>query len=303
MPAFGENLRREREMRGVSLEEISSATKISLRFLEAIEREEFSKLPGGIFSRSFIRSYARYLGLDEERVVAEFQLAAQPQVDFDLHRMAAGKSDSRRSTARTPLIATLVAVVLLAASYVLFRFSPRTGETSAPPTVQVVSPKPPAPPPATVPTSSGDASAQPGGNPAPGEATPGEASGTPTAAGAKPNPASGLSAGVNPTGQPNAQTGNPPGAPPAADTDLVLQVAATDRAWVAVDADGKTVLQRELKPNEVETLSAHKSFDVTTGNAQAVILTLNGETLKPLGRQGEVKSVHLTREDLKNSAP
>ena len=61
MPAFGENLRREREMRGVSLEEISSATKISLRFLDAIEREDFSKLPGGIFSRSFIRTYARYL--------------------------------------------------------------------------------------------------------------------------------------------------------------------------------------------------------------------------------------------------
>jgi cytoskeletal protein RodZ len=49
MPAFGENLRREREMRGVSLEEISSATKISLRFLEAIEREDFSKLPPGGF--------------------------------------------------------------------------------------------------------------------------------------------------------------------------------------------------------------------------------------------------------------
>jgi hypothetical protein len=84
---------------------------------------------------------------------------------------------------------------------------------------------------------------------------------------------------------------------------LVLQVAATDRAWVAVDADGKTVLQRVLNPNEVETLKAHKAFDVTTGNAQAVILTLNGETLKPLGRHGEVKSLHLTLDDLKTPAP
>jgi hypothetical protein len=85
--------------------------------------------------------------------------------------------------------------------------------------------------------------------------------------------------------------------------ELVLQVAATERAWVAVDADGKTVFQRVLNPDEVQTLKAHRSFDVTTGNAQAVILTLNGETLKPLGRHGEVKSLHLTREDLKNSAP
>jgi hypothetical protein len=89
----------------------------------------------------------------------------------------------------------------------------------------------------------------------------------------------------------------------AAVTDLVLQIAATDRSWVAVDADGKTVLQRVLNPNEVQTLKAHSSFDVTTGNAQGVVLTLNGQTLKPLGRHGEVKTVHLSREDLKSSTP
>jgi len=83
----------------------------------------------------------------------------------------------------------------------------------------------------------------------------------------------------------------------------VLQVAATERSWVAVDADGKTAFQRVLNPNEVKTVKAHESFDVTAGNAQGVILTLNGETLKPLGRRGEVKSVHITREDLKSSAP
>ena len=132
---------------------------------------------------------------------------------------------------------------------------------------------------------------------------PGAAPSTPTATAATPNPPAGQLTGASPAAQSSAQTGKPPGAKLPADTDLVLQVAATDRAWVAVDADGKTVLQRVLNPNEVETLKAHRSFDVTTGNAQAVILTLNGETLKPLGRLGEVKSVHLTRDDLKNSTP
>ena len=132
MSAFGENLRREREMRGVSLEEISTATKISLRFLDAIEREDFVKLPGGIFSRSFVRSYARYLGLDDERVVAEFQLAARPQTDFDLHRMAAGNATAGRPASRTPLIATGVAVVLLVGSYMLYRYSQRGLESPAP---------------------------------------------------------------------------------------------------------------------------------------------------------------------------
>ncbi len=306
MPAFGENLRREREMRGVSLEEICSATKISLRFLEAIEREDFSKLPGGIFSRSFIRSYARYLGLDEERVVAEFQLAARPQADFDLHRMTAGNSSSGRQSARTPLIGTLVAVILLAGGYVLFRYSRRAAEAPVPPPpASVEAPKPAAPPPAPVPATSGDATAAPGVNPAAGAVTAGAPPATPTvtAPGATPNLQGGPAAGASSAAQSSPQTANPTGTKPAADTDMVLQVAATERAWVAVDADGKTLLQRVLNPDEVQTLKAHKSFDVTAGNAQAVILTLNGETLKPLGRRGEVKSLHLTRDDLKHSAP
>ncbi len=304
MPAFGENLRREREMRGVSLEEISSATKISMRFLEAIEREDFSKLPGGIFSRSFIRSYARYLGLDEERVVTEFQLAAQPQVVFDLHRMAAGNTSSGRPGARTPLIATLVAVVLLAGGYVLFHYSRRAAEAPAPPpSAPVETPKAAAPATVPVPMASGDGTAALGVNPAAGEIAPGAAAGAPTATGSTPNPQGGPAAGVNLAAPSSPQPGNPRAAKPAADADLVLQVAATERAWVAVDADGKTVLQRVLNPDEVQTLKAHNSFDVTTGNAQAIILTLNGETLKPLGRHGEVKSVHVTREDLKSSAP
>ncbi|MDR3677246.1 MAG: DUF4115 domain-containing protein [Acidobacteriota bacterium] len=323
MPAFGENLRREREMRGVSLEEISSATKISMRFLDAIEREDFSKLPGGIFSRSFIRSYARYLGLDEERVVAEFQLAAHPQVEFDLHRMAAGKNGSGRQVGRTPLIATLVAVVLFAGGYGLFRYSRRGSDTPIPPPpAPVVTPKVEVPAPPPLPTNCVDTGAVPG--PAVGEAAPGTAvpsqpncvPGAPPAsssAGAvapPPTPGTGTpvskggsSAGESPAAPPNSETATPPGTKPANDSELILQVAATDRAWVAVDSDGKTVLQRVLNPNEVETLKAHKSFDITTGNAQSVILTLNGETLKPLGRRGEVKSLHLTRDDVKTSAP
>jgi cytoskeleton protein RodZ len=292
-------------MRGVSLEEISSATKISIRFLEAIEREDFSKLPGGIFSRSFIRSYARYLGLDEERAVAEYQLAAHPQVDFDLHRMPAGSARAGRPPSRTPLIATLVAVVLLAGGYVLFRYSRRAAEAPAPPPpAPQVTAKPAAPPAVPAPTTSGEATAVRGASPTVGQVTPGAAPSTvpSTAPGpaATPSPQAVPAAGLSPATPSSPQTGNPPGTKPAADTELVLQVAATERAWVAVDADGKTVFQRVLNPDEVQTLKAHKSFDLTTGNAQAVILTLNGETLKPLGRRGEVKSLHLTREDLKN---
>jgi cytoskeletal protein RodZ len=71
---FGEHLKREREMRGVSLEEVSAATRISTRFLEAIEHEQWDELPGGVFNRGFIRAIARFLGLDEDGLVAEYAL-------------------------------------------------------------------------------------------------------------------------------------------------------------------------------------------------------------------------------------
>jgi cytoskeleton protein RodZ len=78
---FGEHLKREREMRGVSLEEVSAATRISTRFLEAIENEHWDKLPGGVFNRGFIRSVARFLGLDEDSMVAEYALETKGRVD------------------------------------------------------------------------------------------------------------------------------------------------------------------------------------------------------------------------------
>jgi cytoskeleton protein RodZ len=72
---FGEHLRREREMRGISLDEIASATRIGTRFLEAMENEQWSQLPGGVFNRGFVRAVAHHLGLDEETLVAEYTLA------------------------------------------------------------------------------------------------------------------------------------------------------------------------------------------------------------------------------------
>jgi cytoskeletal protein RodZ len=72
MASFGEQLRREREMRGVSLREIADGTKISVRFLQALEEDRTDVLPGGLFPRAFVRQYALFLGLDPDRTVADF---------------------------------------------------------------------------------------------------------------------------------------------------------------------------------------------------------------------------------------
>lgn len=69
---FGARLREARERRGLSLREIADATKISARSLEALERNDIARLPGGIFSRAFVRAYAVHVGLDPEETISEF---------------------------------------------------------------------------------------------------------------------------------------------------------------------------------------------------------------------------------------
>ena len=76
---FGERLKRERELREVSLKEVTAGTRIGPRFLEALENEEWEKLPGGVFNRGFVRAIARYLGLDEENLLAEYDMARGQQ--------------------------------------------------------------------------------------------------------------------------------------------------------------------------------------------------------------------------------
>jgi cytoskeleton protein RodZ len=72
---FGERLKREREMREVSVEELTKATRISRRFVEALENEDWDRLPGGMFGHGFVRTIARYLGLNEEGLLGEYDLA------------------------------------------------------------------------------------------------------------------------------------------------------------------------------------------------------------------------------------
>ena len=73
-PDFGMKMKRLREERGVSLRQIADATKLSVGALEALERNDISRLPGGIYSRAFVRSYAIEVGLDPEQTVRDFMV-------------------------------------------------------------------------------------------------------------------------------------------------------------------------------------------------------------------------------------
>jgi cytoskeletal protein RodZ len=78
-PVYPLDLSRFRKKADVTLEQIADRTKISLRFLRAIEAEEFEKLPGGIFSTSYLRQYAAAIGYDEVELLAHFDRKINPQ--------------------------------------------------------------------------------------------------------------------------------------------------------------------------------------------------------------------------------
>src|SRR5690348_11043592 len=78
MMSIGETLRQERARRNLDLDRISKDLKISPRMLQAIEGDRFDQLPGGVFTKSFIRQYARYLDLDEDEIGRELQHVLEP---------------------------------------------------------------------------------------------------------------------------------------------------------------------------------------------------------------------------------
>ena len=79
MSSFGEMLRRERELRQISLREIAEATKISLRYLDSLEKDDFKHLPGGVFNKGFVRAYAQFIGVDPETMVTAYLEEEQRQ--------------------------------------------------------------------------------------------------------------------------------------------------------------------------------------------------------------------------------
>jgi cytoskeleton protein RodZ len=109
---FGEHLKRERELRGVSIEEVSSATKISTKFLAAIENGHWEQLPGGAFNRGFIRSASRYLGLNEESMVAEYSL--ETNGNGDSHASLRNAGDLPRDWRPMAALGAIVVVVAAA---------------------------------------------------------------------------------------------------------------------------------------------------------------------------------------------
>jgi cytoskeleton protein RodZ len=274
---FGGTLREARERRGVSLRQIANATKISVAALEALERNDFSRLPGGIFSRGFVRSYAIEVGLDPEKTIQEFiaqfpndSVTAGHPTSEPVEDNEALESDRRMAGTFLWLVAISVPI---AGTLLYFATAGRRVAREAPPPVTVAAPA----------TETKSEAAPP--PPSPPAAEPASA-------------VTRVPAAVPP---PVVQAAAPP--PPAAETTgehLTVSLTARRPCWVSATVDGQKAIERLLQTGEQKTIDVRREMVLTAGDASAIALTFNGAEARPLGKAGEVVTARFNLTNFKD---
>jgi cytoskeletal protein RodZ len=254
---FGKVLADARLARRMTLQQVSTATKIPVSKLQALERDEIEALPGGIFTRGFVRSYAEVVGLDPQATVADFQ-ARFPQESSvaSLHATIEGRANEefvkRQRTAKGLIWVALLSLPLVV--WLAWGVLP----AGQPPTEE-------------------------------------EAVADEIRPGAVEEPESPVAAAA--TEMPAAESEAPPDAPPlvAADApELTMELSATRDCWVQASADGDTVVSRILRPGDEAVVVAREAIDLRVGDAGAFVFTVNQRTGRSLGAAGEVVNVQVT---------
>src|SRR5438132_11774708 len=129
MTNLGASFKKARESRGVSLEQIAAETRISTRFLLAIENEEFHLLPGRIFNRGFVRTYAEKVGLDPDQSVADYERLMQIQ---EPPEASVATPHGAKGDRRLYPLAIGGLVLLIAIFYLVTRETSNTVQTASP---------------------------------------------------------------------------------------------------------------------------------------------------------------------------
>jgi cytoskeleton protein RodZ len=287
LPSFGEKLRLEREKRNITLEQVSVSTKIGLRMLRALEENQFSQLPGGIFNKGFVRAYCRVVGLDEEQTIADYLQASgeaappsaevvSPAATSHSEKPQEEKNDRRKSrpevaprgkgskaeetTVRIDASATdsqhqlpwgVFAALLLVVALTLSLWSRyergSKRQSSSPP---------------SEPSDRGSAAAPP-------PAAQGQGQGSVT--------------------QLTPVSGSPPASATPA-TQFSLLIKAHDDSWITITSDGNALPSELMLAGTERTIRGMKQIIVKAGNAGGVDFQVNGEKIPSIGESGEVKT-------------
>ncbi len=261
-------------MRGVSRAEICAATRIGTRFLEALENEQWEVLPGGIFNRGFIRAVARFLGLDEDDLVAEYDLAVSEQAPAAPVLVSA--PPPRKSAPRRVLLVSLAALSVLALLGGVWlgwrwqhnRLRQAANEAHGISAILALAagrqPDRPQPQPVS------DQEQPSSSNVSVGDST----------------RVAGLA--VSASSQPGSQG-----------QGLELKIEAGKETRVSISLDGAKAFDGSIIAGQSRTFTARDDIDISANDAGALLLELNGQTLAPLGPPGQPGTATLTRSDLK----
>lgn len=313
MSELGPWLRETREAQGSSLAEAEARTRIRQKFLAALEAEEWARLPGEVTSRGFLRKYAAYLGLDPKEAIERYQaaMATRPRAKKPDQAAAddvlAIEAPAEREVDYRPIEVNLIevqprrapwgwiaaAVLILAAAaaaWWIFTFRPGWIDN-----VTALLPAGQQPTLVSTPQDSAVAAAP--------TATPIVIRVTATHT-STPLPTPTHTATATPLAEPTGTGG--PGKEDAELTPeptsqavrlLLLQLDATQRAWVRVVVDGQVRLETILEAGEGGEWEAQQAINLRTGNAAGIQVRLNGEPRGALGGAGEVIELSWTLED------
>jgi len=276
---FGEHLKREREMRGVTLEEISAATRIAPRFLTALESEQWELLPGGVFNRGFIRSVARYLGLDEDTLVAEYALETRGRPDPGV--VADPPEEPDRNWARIFAVVVLALLVLAGGWAAIHFLGPKIAARLHKHSGEPVNSVP----------ESGDAPSF--------AATSMQTAAQGYAQYFAPDPAAAPPSDPAISANPAASVGGGAALPSRTAPALDLKLEAAKAADVRVVADGKPLFAGHMDARQVYRFTAVDSLEISSSESSAILLELNGQMVAPSGQSGQPGFVTLTQKDIK----
>jgi cytoskeletal protein RodZ len=274
MELLGLELKQAREARGISMHEMAARTKISIPALECLERNDFSRLPGGIFGRAFVRAYAIEVGVDPDSAVTRFahlleqsereaaarKAAMRPEVTLD-DRQFLQRQQRALLILRIGLAAAAIAIVAVVVwqgrAYWQRRQAAKTAAA------------------APVETRTTTDTATPASAVTPQASAPmAEAVLPAPTAPATPAPAS------------------------AAATGLVVEIALVSECWMNVSVDGASPSGAHLyQPGESHRFEADREILLDVGDASAVQVTINGQAAKPLGKPGAHVRTRITRDN------
>jgi len=266
-----------RQEKGIRIEEVAAKTNIRLYFLQCLDAGKFAELPEPVYIQGFIRRYADILGLDGQALAKTFSVSGESAIQ-ESHRHEE-EQIKQRPKLRIPLFVPYVLLLAVAAVGLIYVLNPKliTQSLANKQDSETTTPKQANPSPLTV---------------APQAQTPDLPESIVSDSENSSTSSTTADVGDSSTTTPSATLGNENNANSAVAVTLELQ----GNSWLQVTADGKTEFVGELTKGDRRTWTAKKQLTVRSGNAGAVLVSVNEKPAEPLGSNGIVKEVTYTPE-------